>query len=424
MNASVKCQVLAVLGVLVGGCLHVRTAARVDVPGPHRSITTQNRYSVIWRSGGQNVNCTKLLGLHQPNVFAEDGIPVEVTVSDAQSSTYGLSEGAKGLQLLCYICSLGISPFFVGSETDESVTVGIHPAVTRETRRLSVSTRRDAALSLLPIAFCLYPSQTPYPPTTASCVYCEHTYDFVEAGYVIWNADNGAWTYEAKAYGLACRLKEMEEAGEIAKAKVDQYRMDRRKTDIVKRRTVEKVKQDRTIARTMQRPPAGNARQAPYRLVYLERERDCGFAYRFALELNGEPSVQTFFGIQNIFADEVRTAYQLEFPNADVTSLRIAVRPKLINGKIEGRAVVLTITPVSLVYDPLTRKGKISVKFDENQYAEAREWARKNIETLVRDKNIVIETGELPPPGRYLSGSELVADTLQGKVLEMEFKAE
>ena len=90
-------------------------------------------------------------------------------------------------------------------------------------------------------------------------------------------------------------------------------------------------------------------------------------------------------------------------------------------GRIEGRAVVLTISVASLTYDPNTRTGRLAVKVNANQYEEARKWIRKNIETLARDKNIALTTGEIPPAAKFYLGREELKD---GNVLEIEFKTE
>ena len=61
------------------------------------------------------------------------------------------------------------------------------------------------------------------------------------------------------------------------------------------------------------------------------------------------------------------------------------------------------------------------MKVNANQYKEARKWIRKNIETLARDKNIALVTGELPPAAKFYLGREELKD---GNVLEIEFRTE
>ena len=157
-----------------------------------------------------------------------------------------------------------------------------------------------------------------------------------------------------------------------------------------------------------------------YRIDSLVRESNSDFAYTFSLKMNEDSSIEAFFAIQGVFAREVLDAYKAEYPNADVSTLRVYVLPRLVNGRIEGRAVVLTITPVSLSYDANTRRGRLSVHFNDGQYEEAREWIRKNIETLARDKNIVLVTGRLPPSATYYSLGEKV----EGNVMTIEFRTE
>ena len=177
---------------------------------------------------------------------------------------------------------------------------------------------------------------------------------------------------------------------------------------------------EQNIAKTLHGDANGNRLAAPYRILELARDQDSDFAYVFSLELNGKPSIMTFFEVQEAFADEVRIAYQKEHPGVDVSVLKVPVAPKLVNGRIEGRAEVLTIVPVSLSYDASTRRGRLSVRFNDGQMESARAWIRRNIETLARDKNIALVTGQLPPPATYYS----LGEKIDGNVMEIEFKTE
>ena len=161
-----------------------------------------------------------------------------------------------------------------------------------------------------------------------------------------------------------------------------------------------------------------------YTLVRCERESGRDFSYRFILELKdyGGDSLRTFRLIQQKFRQTVKEDYIESFPNVNKDMLFVDFPEyKLNNGKIEGRAVVLSISVTSLAYDPNTRKGKLAVKVNANQYEEARKWIRKNIETLARDKNIALTTGAIPPAAKFYLGREELKD---GNVLEIEFKTE
>ncbi len=81
----------------------------------------------------------------------------------------------------------------------------------------------------------------------------------------------------------------------------------------------------------------------------------------------------------------------------------------------------LGIVPLSLVYDEDGRRGKLVVKFNAAQAAEAREWIRTNFETLARGKDIPLTTGDIPPVARFHLGKEELKD---GNILEIEFKTE
>jgi len=160
-----------------------------------------------------------------------------------------------------------------------------------------------------------------------------------------------------------------------------------------------------------------------YNIITCERESGSDFAYRFVLELIGkDKSLHAFRSVQKEFRAAVKEDYAESFPGVRMDSLYVDFPEyKLNNGKIEGRAVVLSISVTSLSYDPNTRKGKLAVKVNANQYEEARKWIRKNIETLARDKNIALTTGEIPPAAKFYLGREELKD---GNVLEIEFKTE
>jgi hypothetical protein len=126
--------------------------------------------------------------------------------------------------------------------------------------------------------------------------------------------------------------------------------------------------------------------------------------------------------VQQEFRKAVKEDYVESTPGAESSNLYVEFPEyELKGGKIEGRAVVLTISVTSLTYDPNTRKGRLAVKVSANQYEEARKWIRKNIETLARDKNIALVTGEIPPAAKFYLGREELKD---GNILEIEFKTE
>ena len=161
-----------------------------------------------------------------------------------------------------------------------------------------------------------------------------------------------------------------------------------------------------------------------YRLVSCERESGHDFAYRFVLELTDTigQSIQTLQNVQSEFSSMVKNRYVESHTQADKESIGVEFSEfELKNGRISGRVVVLSFCVASLFYDPNTRTGKLAVKVNANQYEEARKWIRKNIETLARDKNIALTTGEIPPAAKFYLGRE---ELKEGNVLEIEFRTE
>lgn len=146
----------------------------------------------------------------------------------------------------------------------------------------------------------------------------------------------------------------------------------------------------------------------------------CGFEYR----IDGECTLSMLSEIEREVCAYIRNSYLSAHLMADARSVEVDARLSFDNGRVVGTGEVLAITLVDMKYDAASRRGKVSVKFNAGQYEMVRVWVRRNIETLARNKNIVLKTGETPPPGSYISGDERVVDTPVGKVLEMEFKTE
>ena len=109
----------------------------------------------------------------------------------------------------------------------------------------------------------------------------------------------------------------------------------------------------------------------------------------------------------------------------------LARREDARNSNIESRrvrsvavatqAVEPVVQVLSLDYDADARRGKMAVKFAAGHYAEARRYVRSNVETLAKDKNVALTTGQIPVAAKFYLGDEIVKD---GCVLEVEFETE
>ena len=170
--------------------------------------------------------------------------------------------------------------------------------------------------------------------------------------------------------------------------------------------------------------PDGSRPYQSYRVVSLRRETGKDFAYQFALELDANIAnpIQALRAIQQDFRKALQEDYIETSPGTVARSLVVDFKDfRLADRRVDGRAVVLTIEVNSLTYDPNTRRGCLSVRFGPNQYEEARQWIRRNIETLVRDKNVALVAGVIPQAARFYLGSEQVREQ---RILEIEFKTE
>lgn len=167
--------------------------------------------------------------------------------------------------------------------------------------------------------------------------------------------------------------------------------------------------------------------QAPAKPLYsvesFERLADNQFAYAFKLRLNPEANtgISSFASIReemrrSIIADYSAT-YGVKMGDTRVDFSKFA----LSDGVIEGRAEVMRIGVKSLSYDDRTHKGVIAVSIGAHSFEDARNWVRKNIETLARDKNVALTTGHIPSEAHFYLHNERVVD---GNVLEIEFETE
>ena len=164
-------------------------------------------------------------------------------------------------------------------------------------------------------------------------------------------------------------------------------------------------------------PPA-----KPYVIELFSREAGNKYAYRFVLKLNDMSSADLALSrrIQADLRQSVRDDYVASSGAKDTASLRIEFPEYAIrDGKVEGRAVVMTIQLLEFVYDPDSARGRLAVKVDPQQYEVTRQWVRNNIATLARDKNANI-LNVLSGKPRFTIGREVLRDD---SVLEVEFQA-
>jgi len=387
-----------------------------------------------------------------PAVFSRNGIPVVVSVADKEPyKTWSYLDGEDFFlfDFIYFLCQMGsgwsILPLHMKGNVDTiSYSINVYDSAVAN-HQLRVFEQDDKiAGGYIPVVPFLCFHGDPSPESFRHGRRFEtHRYKFGDSGGAKSNFS------KAFAYGVAARLKEMEDLHIIddrimanakdVRTKVLRHRQ-KRATEFEARQKQEKLrkeeearkqrlalevqKRQREIAdiqRQAQLTASSTEQQNAYTIETLKWDKEKDFSCMFRVRLNGDCTAEAFFAVQKTFITHIRYSYLMAHPTDSPRSLVVDVRPNVENGFIVGRAEVLTIKPISLSYDANTRRGRLSVKFSPGQYEEARAWARKNIETLARDKNLVLVTGQLPPEARYYSLGETVKD---GNVLEIEFRTE
>lgn len=175
--------------------------------------------------------------------------------------------------------------------------------------------------------------------------------------------------------------------------------------------------------------PNQSARRPRYRTLSLKRDPGSDFAYSFEIlvleEEDGLSALAPGGGVEAAVKREFRKVVLKDYAETfAVTNVVVdfPVFERGADGCIKGRALVISATPTALLdYDAHTRRGRMTVRFNTAIGTDAaRAWARQNIETLARDKNILLTSGMRPPEGHYVS----LGEKWHENTLEIEFKTE
>ena len=398
--------------IIVGGCLSQRRSVVPLVENVGGEVSTKYRYRlscVYYDEMAEQVSFDgSFLGRQYPQVFSATGLPFVLRINNGGK----IAVGGTWTSVLA-VCTCGIVPFFHNYTMEYNCYVEL--ADDADIRApFGLTSMNDSASAPLPTAYLFYNDAAEVDGRRVFCEATKHSADkdpsmefvfsmsavidyssrLAGGGYGIKGFEVKASTLgqQALAYALAVKLKELEAAGKI--------------DAMLKKRA-----ESRSVS-------------PPHSIVRLERDSDNAFSYSFAIEMSSAPSDMKAAAksVLREFSASVKEDYLDAHQSVDTTSLMVSFSNLKVNGlRIEGRASVLTIKPISLSYDANTRRGKLSVRSNAGQIEEARAWIRKNIKTLARDKNIALVTGNPPPEATYYP---LVGEKIEGNVLEIEFKTE
>jgi len=163
---------------------------------------------------------------------------------------------------------------------------------------------------------------------------------------------------------------------------------------------------------------------APYEIVTEEPFSRGRAVYRVDI---ADPSM-TAFDVVKAVRPEIeailRDAFATEMPGLLPDSIRVYVVPEFgENRTIRLRGWAFAAKPVADAwqYNSETRRGVTQFRlFGGMPPEEAKQWARENIEAIVKEKNVALQTGGMPPEGAVYRS---LGESLENGVLTVEFEA-
>lgn len=375
---------VVLISILLEGCECTRNSAMVTVKDIGPFVTTRYRYNLTSENWELSSKYADSLKKRYPNVFSSSGLRFVVI----QSQKYKYVQ--KYLWTNIFAIAGGIIPAFPEESISDSFTIKMVDDGTINDGFDLIYTREQTFSGFLPTAWIIWGGKK---DGGGNFICQRHTKHGLDVNYVpnLAICDGNDLTFQAFAYGVVAKLKEMEDSGKI---------------DAMLRRL-----------------EAAKSKVPEHRVVKFARASDNDFAYMFTLELASMPndSERVVSAVMEEFSKSVKEDYLDTYPTAKETSLVVEFSNVNVDDRrIQGRATVLAMKPLSLSYDPNTRRGKLSVRFNPGQEAAARAWISRNLETMARDKNIMLVTGQQPPAGNYYSLDESIKDN----VMEIEFKTE
>ena len=389
------------------GCKHTRYSAFATIDGEMRKVSTRNRYTLVGVKVAGQVNADMIqanlksqqftndtLKRYQPEVFSDDGIKFMIRSTPFPRTV------EYGWTVCTYMLSLTVLPMCSGAIGGEHIVIDVLDNPDARDA-FDLYGRGDHALSLFcPLTPPLVFMGDASPPAKVGSAISRHSINYIDdrindnGGYMEGVVCENEVYYEFRAYAVATLLKKMEDDGLI----------------------------DELRSRDAGRSSAPIA-EIDGKFEVVDFKRDSEHRYAFALKGRGVSaiSLKETHALKKSLRAMMRDDYMASFPDVSVDSLIVDFPEfSLRDGMVTGNAEVLSIAVESLRYDSNTRKGTMRVRIGENQLEASRRYARKNIETLVRDKNIALEARDIPPAAVFY----LLEEKAEGHILELTFRTE
>ena len=408
---------LALVWLVTGCTIHTRLASATNVEDVGPQIQTRYKYYVvgtsemsysIWQRGGddhvawerRNEDYMQM----QPDVFATGGIPI--TVLNPHGGLYGdakdaIMESTPFTAVATFLCpfSLGIIPSFQGQTYPFNREIylfdDVTPAGSFEGYR-----RTDTAMSIffspLPLLCLHFGPQFKDLENSRTITARKIEWSWPDHGDASWRKD---FFSKSEAYAIASKLKEMEDEGLmddnmvlLAKQAWAKHKINTSPSDA-----------NGTAVRL-------DERRSPYRILRCKRVSENGYAFVVELATSNNDVLRTFQSIQDDFRSVLKRGYLKSHIGIQPQELVVDFTGYGVkDGRVEGKAVVVSLQPIACTYDAARRRGRVAIRFGAGQYEAARNYARRHIEEVARKSNIVHTEGDALPSGRYYSLDERLA---------------
>ena len=414
------CILSAFFAALVSGCAHTRVTAASNTRDYGDAIRTRFRYRLFCDDkdkdafGRPYAYRIEMYRHCYPDVFDDEGIPIRLSLKDTLKK-----EGHDDIAVtgLISLFTLGIIP---SVSKEHSHRICEFSSVGRRIGSVEVCAHRDVAMPIPPFV------PSPITPLVflgdgETCMssnkkFVDHTYSVFTMSSEYCGLDD-----MAMAYGIASRLKELEDSGMIGERFATVARSSQSLSDATATRA--KIQADAMARHGMASEVAGTDGSSPFEIVRCDNERGKDFAYVFALRRRGggAATLSDYGVMRTAFRSSIRAHYASLHPDLNPRTLVIDFTEyALKGGVINGRVAVLTISPESLTYDSASRRGVVRVRIGEGQFEDARRWIRRNLVSLVNRRGIASGGDALPKGARFYSERE----EMRGGVLEVSFKTE
>lgn len=447
---------LLLVGILFSsGCVHVSYDVWGEPSFSKTQIKTQRKYRILehtlivedWKSRDGYIDITNKLKVFQPDVFDENGMEVVIR-TDATYRRHYLTDSSDAVILLC----LSLNTCFVLPVIDQfehnyssQIAVGEAPIVTHLYKTEVASTFP------WPYLFSYSGETETYSARGKNWVTSSHRCtnskgrdpSVIDPGIIIPEGEKSAFD-EIRAYQIAAKIREIElryynvsqkllSREQYEKYLADKHEKERRlqrmrenavknpsgasQPTMVVTQPVSVVTQQVSVVTQ----PVQVQKRYEYKILRLEKTATNDFEYEFEIEFPGGADLDSFRRISHDLRNTTAEQYAEEH-QTNVMNVRVSyTTQKIHDGNIvSGRVGVYEFEGISMSYDSNSRRGTFAVKVVAGDFEATRRWVKKNIESIVADKNIMLKTGERPPQAHY----KLLNEEVKDGVIVVEFEAE